>query len=333
MEWFLSEGPVKLPVGSHSRWVDVEQGTKNKTSRITHFFESGEILAINTALAAGRPLLVRGEAGVGKSQLARAAAKGLERCFVSITVDSRTESKDLLWTFDAVRRLADAQLFAVPGDDKRDSKAELNELNYVSPGPLWWGFAWDQAHKQAEEAKASMPRDAKGQKTAPNGVVVLIDEIDKADSSVPNGLLESLGNLEFTGPTGEVVSCTGRPPLVVITTNEERSLPDAFLRRCLVLQMEVPAEESELKDWLVRRGKAHFGNELDLEVLEEAADQLAADRSSAKQRGLAPPGGAEYLDLLRALHWLKDNTDDRLGLLKEIKKFAFEKHPRENDGR
>src|SRR4029077_939588 len=92
-----------------------------------------------------------------------------------------------------------------------------------------------------------------------NGCVVLIDEIDKADPDVPNGLLEALGAGEFT-PLGQTnpVKVQGRFPLVIITTNEERVLPGAFLRRCLVLHLKLPADENALTDLLVNRAKVHF---------------------------------------------------------------------------
>ncbi len=300
-------------------------------SRSRHLFDPKDVLAINASLASGRPLLVRGEAGIGKSQLARAAATGLRRRFVSAAVDARTEAQDLQWTFDAVRRLADAQLLGSTGARLDESQKLLDEKRYLSPGPLWWGFDWAGAAQQAKQAKTTFPVGAGDAEAAPRGVVVLLDEIDKGDSSVPNGLLEGLGNRQFTSPTGDLVRCDSVPPLVVVTTNEERSLPDAFLRRCLVLQMEVPGKEAGLLKWLKKRGRAHFGQEeLADEILSEAAKMLAVDRAAAQRRGLSPPGGAEYLDLLRALFYLGGSTRERETLLGEIREFTFQKHPSED---
>lgn len=307
---------------------EADQVEQNR--HIRHLFQPADVHAINAALASGRPLLVRGEAGVGKSQLARAAAQGLGRLLVTRTINAATESQDLLWTFDAVRRLADAQLLGSRGTRLEDSQELLKEHKYVCPGPLWWGFDWNGAARQAQDAKAPFPAGSEGVLEAPRGVVVLLDEIDKADSSVPNGLLECLGNRQFPGPGGDVVRCEKVAPLVLVTTNEERSLPDAFLRRCLVLQMSLPRSEDELLEWLRNRGRAHFDAEaLSDEILQEAAEMLVEDRFDALRRGLAPPGGAEYLDLLLALHHLGHDTEERKELLGELRDFTFRKHPPE----
>ena len=120
-----------------------------------HVWDRREIAAINAALAAKRPLLVRGEPGIGKSQLARAAAKSLGRTFVPCVVDSRTESRDLLWHYDAVARLADAQLMGAlrcaddKGEGTESAKTQLAVRNYLQPRPLWWAFDWLNALAQA----------------------------------------------------------------------------------------------------------------------------------------------------------------------------------------
>lgn len=162
-------------------------GAAAARTTFTHHFEPKHVHAVNAALAAGRALLVRGEPGVGKSQLARAAAKALGRAFVARVIDARTESQDLLWSFDAVRRLADAQILGAEGLREGESVRErLDDRRYVHPGPLWWGFAWDDAKTQAERAGAPRPIEVEGADPS-RGVVVLLDEIDKADSSVPTG--------------------------------------------------------------------------------------------------------------------------------------------------
>src|SRR5262249_26015573 len=133
------------------------------------------------------------------------------------------------------------------------------------------------------------------------GAVVLVDELDKADSAVPNGLLDALGHGRFDVPGREPVALDrDRLPLVVITTNEERALPDAFLRRCLVLHLALPERHDELVATLIARGRAHFPGGA-AAVLERAAALLAADREEIRRRDLAPPGLAEYIDLVRAV--------------------------------
>ncbi len=294
--------------------------------RPRHLFAKDDVEAINAALAAGRPLLLRGEPGAGKSQLARAAAMGLKRAFVGEVIDARTEARDLLWSFDAVRRLADAQVLAATRKEGPAGEDPLAELRYVTPGPLWWAFAWGEAEAQATRAGAPVPPVPDGC-AAVNGVVVLLDEIDKADSSVPNGLLGALGDGQFTAPQGTKVVCGAVPPLVVVTTNEERSLPDAFLRRCVVHHLRVPSDPQALHEWLVARGRAHFPD-LAEDVLAKASEMVAEDRNIVQQQGLVPPGGAEYLDLLRIVHERRAEHEP-LALLELVRGFVLRKHPGE----
>lgn len=297
-----------------------------------HVFDRESIDAVNASLAARRPLLVRGEPGTGKSQLARAAASVLGRAFVSFTVDARTEARDLLYSVDTVARLADAQIAGhLPGDPERDVRLELAEVRYTTPGPLWWAFDWSNARTQAELARGVAPWTPAGWSES-SGVVVLLDEIDKADPAVPNGLLEALGQGEFRPPGGETVAARkppAAPPFVIVTTNEERTLPDAFVRRCLVLQLGWPREREGLLQALIDRGRAHFGD-LAAEILRGAAEMVADDREEVARRGLCPPGGAEYLDLLRAIRELAPgNARKQREILERIRPYALRKHPDE----
>jgi MoxR-like ATPase len=294
-----------------------------------HVFERREVQAINAALAAGRPLLVRGEPGTGKSQLARAAAKVLGRAYVSFVVDGQTESRDLLWQLDAVQRLAEAQLVgALRVGDAETALARLAIENFLRPGPLWWAFDWDDAATQARRVKVPAPPQPDGGDPG-RGCVVLVDEIDKAESEVPNGLLEALGAGQLT-PLGrsEPVQAGSPPPLVMITTNEERVLPDAFLRRCLVLELSIPDEdEGTLIEFLMRRGRAHFPISGDA-ILRKAAELLAADRYAARDAQRRPlPGQAEYLDLLRAATTLYPRSAKRqVEALEELAEYTSRKH-------
>ena len=289
-----------------------------------HVFDQRSVDAINAALAARRPLLVRGEPGVGKSQLARAAAHQLKRAFISFVVDSRTESRDLLWHFDAVQRLADAQICGQIFKSFKEARQELAEEKYIRPGPLWWAFDWAGAEQRVTNTRVVHHKPERWK--AADGCVLLIDEIDKGESDVPNGLLEALGENKITVPYAEPVVVKNAPPLVIITTNAERSLPDAFLRRCLVLSIDLPQEREALIKQLIARGKAHFPS-VDETVLLEAADQLVKDRVATKAAHVTPlPGQAEYLDLLRAVTQLKpDSSDEQLAVLKDIKDFVLNK--------
>ena len=293
-----------------------------------HVFDDESIWALNAALAARRPLLVRGEPGVGKTQLARAAASAnvLNCPVLSFVVDSNTESRDLLWSFDAVRRLAEAQIGGALKENEDQVKTRLDPENFFHPGPLWWAFDWDGASEQAGLVGDSVPESPKGWDSTDDGCVVLIDEIDKAESDVPNGLLEALGAGTFH-PHGrcEAVEIHGTPPLVIITTNEERILPDAFVRRCLVHDIRLPDDAEELKSLLIERGKAHFGDLTSEKVLEVGADMLIKDRAAAQTT--PRPGQAEYLDLIRIVSELcPGDAAKQEQTLDRVSKYVLKKH-------
>lgn len=297
--------------------------------KATHVFENEAVWAIKAALAAERPLLIRGEPGSGKSQLARAAAQKLGRVFISTVVHARSESQDLLYQFDAVHRLGEAQALAAGGIGREGVEEALRVERFVAPGPLWWAFAWEDAARQAGNCICGgITPDVPDGWAPERGAVLLIDEIDKADADLPNGLLETLGNGAFGVPLlGRAVGLDGLAPapLVIITTNEERELPAAFIRRCLVLHLGLPKEREALTEHLCARGEAHFGASCAEAVRREAARLLMDDRETAREQGLVAPGQAEYLDLLRALTRLAVDEGGQLAALKEIAAFALRK--------
>lgn len=297
-----------------------------------HVLEPDMINAVNAALVINRPLLIWGEPGIGKSQLAKAAAKELGRPFLHFVADARTEAHDLLWHFDAVSRLAEAQLRQEPGSTKDASKGSnpLAKANFVSPGPLWCALNWESAKKSAHRCKKKLP-DLQG-RDAKNGFVVLIDEIDKASSDVPNGLLEALGANRFQPQDlDEPVICSGTTPLVFITTNEERALPDAFQRRCLSLHLAFPKEIKDQNKFLINRAKENALHFLGLtdDDFQLAAQLLVEDRQYADSKHLYPlPGQAEYFDMLRGIQRLHEQSGKPAKeYINQLRSFVYQKLP------
>lgn len=293
----------------------------------THLFEEQHGYALMAAEAAGRPLLLRGEPGTGKSQLARAAAVATGRLYLSVVVNARTECEDLQWKFDAIARLGEAQIMASVPDSERLSR--LEPARFLSPGPLWWALNWHSAEAQFNFcSNSSDPMPEQPENWQPSkGSVLLIDEIDKADTDLPNSLLETLGNGDFKLPyLGRSVcrESTIPAPLVIITTNEERELPAAFVRRCLVLPLTLPDNKDELLEFLCKRGEVHFGTRCSPEVRQRAAELLLEDRN-AVEAGQPRPGQAEYLDLLRAITKMADSEDKQLELLATLRRFVYRK--------
>jgi len=168
-------------------------------------------VAVNAAVTLQRPLLVKGEPGTGKTELARQVAGALGMTLIEWHVKSTTRAAQGLYEYDAVSRLRDSQL----GDER-----VADVRNYIRKGKLWQAFE------------------------APERVVLLIDEIDKADIEFPNDLLQELDRMEFhVYETGETVRARHRP-VVIITSNNEKELPDAFLRRCFFHYIRFPDIET-----------------------------------------------------------------------------------------
>lgn len=267
---FAEEGPHRLG---------------DRTRNVAYVYDDKVVLAVNLALATGRPLLVRGPSGVGKSALARDVAARTGWRFVEVQMTSRTEAQDLLWHFDALRRLQDAQV-----DRMADDAA------YVRPGPLWTALDGASADRQVRLYERS--EDGSAEPDSSQGAVLLIDEIDKADPDVPNNLLAVLGNLAFrVEPLRQDVTAV-RPPLVVITTNEERDLPAAFVRRCVELALTCPDAAG-----LCAMARVHFP-EADRALLDRLADH------ATQAMGRSGVSTAEFLDLVQVCTELGLDADN-----------------------
>src|SRR5580698_9810989 len=217
-------------------------------------------VAVNAAIALERPLLVKGEPGTGKTILAHEIAKALGKQLITWHIKSTTKAQQGLYEYDAVARLRDSQL----GDPKVQDIA-----NYIRRGKLWEAFTGE---------------------TAP---VLLIDEVDKADIEFPNDLLLELDRMEFyVYETRETVVAKHRP-VVVITSNNEKELPDAFLRRCFFHYIRFPDEAT-----MTQIIDAHFPN-LKRELLHEALASFfrVRDMPGLKKK----PTTSELLDWIKLL--------------------------------
>ncbi|MFE5673955.1 AAA family ATPase [Streptomyces erythrochromogenes] len=267
-------------------------GLDRRDGRVYHL-PDGLRLAVQVAQVTGRPLLLRGEPGSGKSSLAPFLARDLKLRYYEQVVTSRTEANDLLWSFDHVRRLADAQIKALKDDN-----------HYLRPGVLWWAFDSESA-EAVPGARPQIRFDATEPGT--EGAVVLIDEIDKAEPDVPNGLLVALGSQEFPVPGREDVvkrASSDSPVLIVITTNEERELSPAFLRRCVIF--ELPAPDADFLRGVAFRHLSPDGTLGSASLSDEVAtliDQVAEELLEARDKEPVPgyrPSTAEFLDTLKA---------------------------------
>ncbi|NBM18771.1 MoxR family ATPase [Streptomyces sp. GC420] len=236
-----------------------------------YLFDDRTVLAVNIALATGRPLLVLGPPGSGKSTLAPNVARLLGHRYYAEVVTARTEPHDLLWREEPFRQLNDAQQGRLRGPGSRE---------YFRPGPLW--KALDPAMDETA-----------GPELRERPAVVLIDEIDKAEPDVPDALLDPLNNLRFEGPHRRLVSAAPGigAPLVVITSNEERELSAAFRRRCIPLTLRTPGREH-----LLRVAELHMGTDYDPALAGRLADVFENGRVSVRDRAST----AEFLDTLRA---------------------------------
>nr|WP_243436244.1 AAA family ATPase [Acanthopleuribacter pedis] len=361
-----------------------------------HLFDEDSLWAIQAAWAARRPLLIQGEPGCGKSQLARAVAQAEQWAFIPTVIHHRSECTDLQWHFDAVARLGSAQLLgfqaatagrppapdearlapdearlaphearlapheaspssqggspAPAGTSAVDAagaaagaspvptgalEQQLNPMRFLAPGPLWWTVNWQSAAAQIARCEAGLQcvqpitSHLNQPKATPAGRVLLIDEIDKAHVDLPNGLLEVLDNGGFSVPYRRAgyVGADDVQPLVIITSNGERVLPQAFLRRCCVYTIQVPEDEGAFKAWLVTRAAAHFAVDPRFfpDVAAEAADFLWIVREAARRDQHPKPGQGEFLDLMRALLGLAATEAEQREKLEKIAPYVVDK--------
>ena len=239
----------------------MEKGTPMNFESTSEYIATSDLkMAVNAAITLEKPLLIKGEPGTGKTELARQVSNSLNLPIIEWNIKSTTRAQQGLYEYDAVSRLRDSQL----GD------ADINDIeHYIKKGKLWEAFVSDTK------------------------IVLLIDEIDKADIEFPNDLLQELDKMAFhVYETGQQIVANHRP-IIIITSNNEKELPDAFLRRCFFHFIKFPDHET-----LEKIVKIHFPS-IKKNLLNNALTQFFEIRETPGLK--KKPSTSEMLDWLKLL--------------------------------
>ncbi|MEJ1408378.1 MAG: MoxR family ATPase [Candidatus Sedimenticola sp. (ex Thyasira tokunagai)] len=308
----------------------VESDGRDPVTIDPYIFDDEIAITVDAAFATRRPLLISGPPGCGKSRLAETIADLKGWHYIGKTLTSRTRIEDLTVEMDHLRRLHDAH--------KKEGNID-SDWAYYMPGIFWWALnsktaknrgAPPEHHEKVEEA--SFPGLERRQEQAVESTVILLDEIDKAEPDLPNDLLELLDRGSFDLPNGQKeYRDKAKAILTVITTNGERELPLAFLRRCVHLELTQPPKEA-----LIRIAVCHFAEEHTTESehkqlvkkISAIVEQFDKCRRQAKQDDLRVPGTSELLDAIRASIKLKIPADPDNHIWEYLQRAIISKHPK-----
>jgi MoxR-like ATPase len=247
-----------------------------------HCLKRSDVLALMAALGSGRPLLVTGEPGCGKSTMARAFASLMAHHFFGCMVKPGMSYESLLWQVDHVDRFAEAQMTFDSAEAKREA---LDLTKFIKPGAVWSAF--QRVHKES--------------------VVLLLDEVDKAELTLVNGLLDVLDQGSFVGPNNRQINKGSNHSLIVVlTSNGDRPMPPAIIRRCALYEMKASTEPGEFVRYCRKIGAAKYPDLADQSVLGDAAEIIVKDRELDKA---VKSGISEYVDLLRVWNEIRVNRD------------------------